>query len=126
MQNRDLTRGTLVTWERNPYVVVRPDSDRMVLIAHGDEVPARLGDALWVYSGQVTPRERSADATLELVVGVIRDRAARAKAIDGNLGDAYVTLVSLGFDLADKLHPEEGPERLAFIHRMFKDPTDNT
>jgi hypothetical protein len=58
MENKDLTPGLHVTFNGKPYTVVRPDSDRMVMIVPGDTVPSRgLGQvAEWVYSSTVQPR----------------------------------------------------------------------
>lgn len=53
-----LTPGQHVTVNGKPYTVVRPDSDRMVLVVPGDTVPSRgLGRlAEWVYTSQIQPR----------------------------------------------------------------------
>lgn len=58
MENKDLTPGQHVTFKGQPYTVVRPDSDRMVLVVPGDTIPSRgLGQvAEWVYSSTVQPR----------------------------------------------------------------------
>lgn len=58
MENKDLTPGLHVTFNGKPYTVVRPDSDRMVLVVPGDTIPSRgLGQvAEWVYSSMVQPR----------------------------------------------------------------------
>jgi hypothetical protein len=58
MKNENLTPGLHVTFNGEPYTVVRPDSDRMVMIVPGDTIPSRgLGRvAEWVYSSTVQPR----------------------------------------------------------------------
>jgi hypothetical protein len=58
MENKDLTPGLHVTFNGKPYTVVRPDSDRMVMIVPGDTVPSHglSRVAEWVYSSTVQPR----------------------------------------------------------------------
>lgn len=59
MENKDIRPGMHVTHHGEPCTVVRPDSDRMVLIVPGDAVPSRglSNVAEWVWSSCVQPRE---------------------------------------------------------------------
>ena len=61
MENKDIRPGMHVTHHGRPYTVVKPDSDRMVLIVPGDAVPSRglSSVAEWVWSSCVQPREEA-------------------------------------------------------------------
>lgn len=126
MDNRHLTRGTLVTLDGEPYVVIRPDSDRMVELYPGDELPAPLKANLrrWVWSCTVQPRQEAeapVDATLEAIVAVLRNQAEYITVAHGVDSPEWNTVMATGFLLADKLHGEGTPERKALLRRMFAD-----
>lgn len=59
MENKDLTSGLHVIYGGEPHTVVRPDSDRMVMLVPGDTIPSRgLGQAaVWAWSSNVQPRQ---------------------------------------------------------------------
>lgn len=124
MENKDLTRGDLVTYQDMPCVVVYPDSDRMCLIYPGDHLPARRGAASWVWSSALTPRTPEApaaeDPVLEAVVATFRSRYGYARTIYGPDSAQTGAVVEMGYDLANRLYGEEPcPERSALVNRMF-------
>lgn len=122
MENKDLTRGDLVTYQDMPCVVVYPDSERMCLIYPGDELPARRGDASWVWSSGLTPRTPEApaeDKVLEAVVEVFRDYVDTARTAHGKQSVQVMVAMVLGYDLASKLYGEESGAELALVRRMF-------
>lgn len=123
MENKDLTRGDLVTYQDMPCVVVYPDSERMCLIYPGDELPARRGDASWVWSSGLTPRTPEApaeDKVLEAVVATFREHIEYARTVHGGQSPQAQLIVELGYAVANKIHGEgPSPERSALVNRMF-------
>lgn len=125
MENKDLTRGTLVTYDNAPYVVIRPDSDRMVELYAGDKLPHDRDmdtDARrWVYSSGVRPREIPApvvDTTLEAVVAVLQVQVEYHTDMHGPNSAEMRTLTSVTCMIADKLYGKGTSERAAFLARI--------
>jgi hypothetical protein len=58
MENKDVFPGMHITYAGKPYTVVRPDSDRMVMIVPGDVIPSRGLNRIaeWVWTSTVQPR----------------------------------------------------------------------
>lgn len=124
MENKDLTRGTLVTYEGAPFVVVRPDSDQMVELFPGDELKhdQEMRNACrWVYSSGVRPREvqePEVDRALEAVVATFRVQIEYHTDMHGLNSAEVRTLESVTHMLANKLYGAGTPERASFLGRI--------
>jgi hypothetical protein len=125
MKNSELTRGTLVTYLSNPYVVVRPDSDQMVELFPGDELKTdrEMRDGRkWVYSASVQPREIPApavDETLEAVIRSFTLWAGHERDKGRQDGPKHVMMETLAFTIAGELVKDDKVERHALANRIM-------